>query len=316
MDVLARVGYRRCNIGFSPHPFLQHSLESLPMFSKSRFFPCLALAMALGGTSGMALELPDGPYFGQKPPGQTPELFTPGFTAFTPDQQECFLEKDGVIHFVRVKDGHWTGPFVASFLGNGAKGSDPKVTADGHTLYFNREGTFWISRRKGNDWSAAERLPNQINSEQYACTISFSKDGSAYFASQRPGTKGACDIFFSKFKDGRYEEPSNLSVFNTPASECMVCLSPKEDYVLFTGWGRSDGFGSADIYISFRAKDGSWAAPQHLGPEFNTADGEGPVTFSPDGRYLFFSRAQATGRTVYWVDVKVFDKYRPDRQGK
>jgi hypothetical protein len=51
--------------------------------------------------------------------------------------------------------------------------------------------------------------------------------------------------------------------------------------------------------ISFRAKDGSWAVPQHLGHEFNTVEGEGPISFSPDGKDLFFSRYQATGRAVY-----------------
>ena len=65
--------------------------------SKTYFCNCIALAMVLGGISGTAQQLPDGPYFGQKRPGMTPELFTPGFTAFTPDQQECFLEKEGVI---------------------------------------------------------------------------------------------------------------------------------------------------------------------------------------------------------------------------
>jgi len=281
---------------------------------KRRLLHCIALTMIVGGISGFAQELPDGPYFGQKRPGLTPELFTPGFRAFTPDQQECFLEKDGVIHFLKVKDGHWTGPFVASFLGNDAKGSGPSVTADGKILYYNVKGDLWISRRNGTAWSAAEKLPDQINSEQYECSICFLKDGSAYFASQRPGTKGACDIFFSKFKNGRYEEPENISVFNTPGSECMVCVSPNEDYIIFTGYGRSDGFGSADMYISFLEKDGSWGAPKNLGPDFNTAEGEGPISFSPDGKYLFIGRHQATGGAVYWVDVKAFEKFRPDHK--
>jgi WD40-like Beta Propeller Repeat len=298
-----------------PNPVIQQKTRRQIMH-KTRFWHCIALAMVLGGISGMAQGLPDGPYFGQKPPGLTPELFTPGFTAFTPDQQECFLEKDGVIHYLKVVDGHWKGPFVASFLGNDAKGSGPKIGPDGKILSFNVNGKFWISRRNGTNWSAAEKLPDQINSEQYACTIAFLKDGSAYFASQRPGTKGACDIFFSKFKNGRYEEPVNMDVFNTPGSECMVCVSPKEDYIMFTGFNRSDGFGSADMYISFLAKDGSWTVPQHLGHEFNTADGEGPVSFSPDGKHLFFGRSPVTGRVVYWVDVKALEKYRPDAKEK
>ena len=284
--------------------------------SPARFWPRIALATVLGGISGLAQALPDGPYFGQKRPGLTPELFTPGFTAFTPDQTECFLEKDGVIHFLKVKDGHWTGPFVASFLGKGAKGGNPGIAPGGKILYYNLAGDLWISKRTGTDWSAAEKLPDQINSPQYECTIAFSKDGSVFYASSRPGTKGQCDIFFSRFQNGRYDEPSNMGVFNTPGSECSVCLAPKEDYLIFTGFNRSDGFGSSDMYISFLAKNGSWGAPRHLGPEFNTDRGEGPISFSPDGKYLFFGRSQATGGAVYWVDVKAFEKYRPDHQAK
>jgi len=264
-------------------------------------------------------ELPDGPYFGQKRPGLTPELFTPDFTAFTPDQQECFLEKDGVIHYLKVVDGHWKGPFVASFLGNDAKGSYPCVTPDGKILYFNLKGDLWISRKNGTNWSAMEKLPDQINSDKYECSISFLKDGSAYFASQRPGTKGQCDIFFSRFKNGRYEEPVNMDVFNTPGSECMVCVSPNEDFIIFTGFSRSDGFPNvANMYISFLAKDSSWTVPRHLGPEFNTAEGEGPISFSPDGKYLFFGRGRhkANVHDVYWVDVKALEKYRPGSSGK
>jgi hypothetical protein len=283
---------------------------------KTYFWYGIVLAMVLCSFSAVAQQFPDGPYFGQKQPGLTPELFTPGFSAFTPDQKECFLEKDGAIYFMKVKEGHWTGPFIASFLGNDSKGQNPGITADGKILYYNIKGDLWISNRKGNDWSAAEKLPDQINSGNYECAVSFLKDGSVYYASGRPGTKGQCDIFFSSFKNGRYDEPANINVFNTPGSECMVCVSPNEDYIISTGFNRSDGLGSADMYISFLAKDSSWSIPQHLGPEFNTDQGEGPISFSPDGKYLFFGRSQATGHAVYWIDVKAFEQYRPDSDEK
>jgi hypothetical protein len=272
--------------------------------------------MILAGIAGMAQEWPDGPYFGQKRPGLTPEVFTPGMAAFTPDQKECYFEKDRVIRYMKAEGGHWTGPFVADFLGQDGKGQLPIVTRDGKILYYNVDGDLWISKREGKTWGKAEKLPGQINSEKYECAISFTRDHSAFFASGRPGTKGQCDIFFSKFTKGGYGEPVNMDGFNTPGSECMIVVSPKEDFVIFTGFNRSDGSGSADMYISFHAKDGSWSSAKHLGPDFNTPDGEGPLSFSPDGRYLFFSRGNAAGGKVYWVDAKAMDKYRPDRGGK
>jgi hypothetical protein len=279
--------------------------------TKAGFRHCIALAVVIGCLPAIAQEMGDGPYFGQKKPGLTPEPFTPAMTAFTRDFEQCFFEKEGVIRYMEQKDGRWTGPFVADFLGNEGKGSHPSISSDGKILFYNVKGDLWASTRKGKSWSRAEKLPAPLNSEQYECTITFLKDGSVFFASSRPGTKGQCDVFFSKFRKGRYDEPVNMDGFNTPGSECMVLISPNEDYLITTGYDWPGGLGSSDMYISFRAKNGSWSAPQTLGPDFNSVNGEGPLTFSPDGRYFFFGREDASSHSVFWVDAKVMDRYRP-----
>jgi hypothetical protein len=295
---------------FIPRPFKKARSR---IMKNNRFRHRLAPMMICITIAGMAQEFPDGPYFGQKRPGLTPEVFTPGMAAFTPDQKQCFFEKDRAIHYMKAEGGRWTGPFIADFLGDNGKGQHPAVTRDGKMLYYNIDGDLWISKREGKTWGKAVKLPEQINSGKYECTISFTRDRSAFYASGRPGTKGQCDIFFSEFRKGRYDEPVNMDGFNTPGSECMIVVSPKEDFVIFSGFNRSDGSGSADMYVSFRAKDDTWSSAQHLGPDFNTPDGEGPLSFSPDGNYLFFSRSNTAGRLVYWVDAKALDRYRPGR---
>ena len=84
---------------------------------------------------------------------------------------------------------------------------------------------------------------------------------------------------------------------------------------------REDGYGMADIYISFRRKDGSWHPAMNMGPEINTEYQESGVRVSPDGKYLLFSRSfpktKEDGSTYmvgvpYWVDARIIEKLRPD----
>jgi hypothetical protein len=162
-------------------------------------------------------------------------------------------------------------------------------------------------KQKGDSWSHPEKFPNQVNSDQYECGSSMALDHSMYFASQRTGTKGACDIFYSKFQDGQYQTPINQGKFNTPGSECGVYISPNQEFVIFTSYGRPEGYGIVDLYISFPLKDGSWATPQNMGAMINTADSEWPLSLSPDGKYFFFSRYSASSgiTKIYWVDSKI-----------
>jgi hypothetical protein len=141
----------------------------------------------------------------------------------------------------------------------------------------------------------------------------MSPDHSVYFASQREGSKGQCDIFYSKFRNGKYETPINLENFNTNGSECVVYVSPKSDFIIFTGFhNRKDGFGSTDMYISFPLKDGYWSTPKNMGAKFNSANPEMPLSVSPDGKYFFYRRIQVSSKIVeiYWVDIMALNQFK------
>ena len=83
---------------------------------------------------------------------------------------------------------------------------------------------------------------------------------------------------------------------------------------------REDGYGGSDIYISFRAKDGSWQPAMNMGSKINTALQESSPSVTYDGEYLFFSRGEwevrEDGSTnwvgkPYWVDAQVIENLRP-----
>ncbi len=76
---------------------------------------------------------------------------------------------------------------------------------------------------------------------------------------------------------------NNLNDFETAAA-----FSPDGKAIVFAS-DRPGGFGMTDLYIIRALPDGSWSAPQNLGPEVNSAMQEDFPHFSHDGRYLYFS---------------------------
>ena len=69
-------------------------------------------------------------------------------------------------------------------------------------------------------------------------------------------------------------------------------IAPDESYLMFCR--RGDGFGSWDIFISFRKEDGSWTDARNMGGEINTSASEVYPVVTPDGRYFFFSSSRTT----------------------
>ena len=52
---------------------------------------------------------------------------------------------------------------------------------------------------------------------------------------------------------------------------------------------RPGGFGSQDLYISYRQPDDTWGQAINLGPKINTiGTGNSWPQLSPDGKFLFF----------------------------
>ena len=260
-----------------------------------------------------------GLYFGQKTPGLVPVIFAPGiiskegrnesYATYSPNGDAFYFEANDTIYYMEFKDSIWTNPKVADFVGHHGKGNYLKISPNGKIFNFNYQGDIYICKRENNKWNLAEKLPSQINSEKFECGASIANDQSIYYASHRDGTKGACDIFYSQYKKGQYQPPINIDNFNTSSSECGVYISPDNDFIIFTGFNRADGWGSTDMYISFPLKDGSWSNPQNMGSGLNTMDAEWPLAFTPDRKYFLFGRNIKIGdknnQDIYWVDSKV-----------
>jgi hypothetical protein len=268
------------------------------------------------------VKIPDGQYFGLTTPGMTPEIFTPEiplfkegkvtFIFFAPDGKTFYFQAGDTIYYMKFLRGHWYEPEIADFLGKEGKKGVLNISPDGKLLLFNKDGDIMECKRNGEGWSSPEKLPEQISSDKYECGSSMAMDHSIFYASQREGTKGHCDIYYSNFKNGKYETPVNIEKFNTPGSECGVIVSPKEEFIIFTSYGRPAGYGINDMYVSFPLKDGSWSESQNMGAQLNTAGSEWPLCLSPDGKYFFFIRSNVSDKSseIYWVDSKVIRQFK------
>lgn len=139
----------------------------------------------------------------------------------------------------------------------------------------------------------------------------------------------------SKKVNGRYGKPENLgSTINTEFYENDPFVAPDESYLVFQS-NRPGGYGKGDLYVSFRADDGSWTSAKNLGGQINSAEGDGCPVVTPDGKYLFFSSLRRIHRTnfsetplaydekvnilnspgygsedIYWVDTKGFENLK------
>jgi Tol biopolymer transport system component len=89
-------------------------------------------------------------------------------------------------------------------------------------------------------------------------------------------------------------------LINTKYLEHDPFIAPDESYLLFTSVDRPGGFGTGDLYISSRMKDGTWTEAKNLGKVFNTNGYDFCPIVSPDGKYFFFS----SKGDIYWVRVE------------
>lgn len=274
-----------------------------------------------------------GEYFGQKPPGTTPEIFAPGIVstnksefnaAFSPDGNDFFFSinepsgRETMIYMRQVND-QWTTPQSAPFVSKQSD-CDPFFSQDGSRLYFistrpkkdkpdSKDWDIWYVERTDSGWSVPNNVGPPVNSDNDEYYVSLTREGTIYFASDRAGGFGSFDIFRSEFVEGQYLKPENLGAsVNTKYLEHDPFIAPDESYIIFTSVDRPNGFGAGDLYISFSRQDGSWTEAKNLGKAFNTSGYDFCPMVSPDEKYFFFTK----GGDVFWVSIEAIMQLKPE----
>jgi hypothetical protein len=282
-----------------------------------------------------------GPYLGQNPPGEEPEIFAPGLlqteesgafcSVFSPDGNEFYfvsyqrqLDNSGFIAFMQRRGDIWSEPEAASFSGTYLE-NDMSMSSDGKRMFFRswrpfpgehqtqEESFLWFVERTQEGWSEPQQVlcdGKPVNGGYPAITDS----GSLYFRLWRDGNVGQSDIFRARWVDGAFAEPENIGrTINTPYIEGDLFVARDESFLIVSCWEHPDNIGGdvGDLYISFRNEDGTWPKLQNMGPLFNTHCGENCPMISPDGKYFFFNRYCEDTDTgnIYWVDARVLDRF-------
>src|SRR5581483_905732 len=222
----------------------------------------------------------------------TPDGRTLYFTRRTPRPQMWFIL---VSHF---RNGRWGAPEMAEFSGQYSD-FDPIISPDGSKLFFcsNRpvdgqprpDFDIWVAEKAAGGWGAPRHLDAPVNTKAAEFYPSVTADGTLYFSSNREGGKGRGDIYRARMVDGKYAAPENLGdAINSQYFEGDPFIAPDESYLVFVSYGRPDGLGDGDLYISYR-RDGVWTAAKNLGPGINSSALDFCPVVSPDGKYFFFT---------------------------
>lgn len=280
----------------------------------------LLSVMIMGGTSHAAeeLQVSDGRYLWQKPPGSVAEIFAPGII-----NTEKFEEKEGMFaanmntfYFVRGdKDGparqlillkYIEGQWQQSVVIEGE--TEPSFSPDGKTLYFQDR----YMECSSDGWSELKSLGAPIEGIQIM-RPSVASSGTLYFDTFSPELD--IPIRRSRQIDGKYEQPRSLGAqFAVGRYNAHPFVAPDESYIIWDS-RRDGGYGTSDLYISFRMSDDTWGPAINLGDKINTSDAENYPSVSPDGKYIFFDRRIGSGsnRTVaiYWADAQIIEDLRP-----
>jgi hypothetical protein len=282
--------------------------------------------------SAIAETPPEGPYFGQTPPGLTPEVFAPGHISllnsidhsicFSKDGGECYFTvantgwTDYRIYETHYEGGGWTAPAQASFSNN--LSMNPCLADNDQSMYFTRSADAWKATRSGGGWSSPVIVGAPVSSSYNDWSCHVSNLGNAFLCTFRPGPvgTGGCDLWKVQYEDGNFTTAASLSI-NTTSNDCQPVPGPNEEYIIFSA-SRPGGYGGFDLYISFADGLGGWTAPQNLGPTINTSGGDVSPYISPDHKYLFFSRpVSSTDTDIYWVDIHaLFSPYDFSCDGK
>lgn len=209
-------------------------------------------------------------------------------------------------------------PFQPKNLGPGVNTEFPEyyptITGDDQMLLFTRDvkdvnavygghqEDFFVSVKRGNEWSTARSVSSRINTNYNEGAPTLSANGQLLiftacelgdtddYGENRRGL-GSCDLFFSRKIGREWSMPVNLGEpVNSASWESQPSLSADGKTLFFVRKTRGkDGRFNSDIYYTELDVAGNWKKPIRLPDYINTDQSEMSVLIHPDGQTLYFS---------------------------
>lgn len=232
--------------------------------------------------------------------GQTSDsvsLFAPGIVSTELYERDLAIspEKDEIIwtlgdykqsirclvHLTQDESGTWSQPQILPFSGV-YQDIEPFISPDGNKLFFasNRpldkhsesdDYNIWVCEKLPSGWGNPIPLPVGINTPQQEFYPAVAANGNLYFTATQEEGIGREDIYVSRVENGEYQVAVPLdTTVNTAAYEFNAWVSPDENILIFSSFGRSDDLGGGDLYMSRKAENGIWQSAVHLNEPINS----------------------------------------------
>ena len=182
---------------------------------------------------------------------------------------------------IKKVNGKWGKREILPFSGK-YHDIEPFLSVDGQQLFFastrpmdsdsaRTDYNIWVAQRTAASWGEPVPLDTLINSIKDEFYPAVSSNGNLYFTATREDGIGREDIFISKKSDGKYLQPVALdSSINSAVYEFNAYISPEEDLLIFSSFGRADGTGGGDLYYSKKAANGEWETARNMGELVNS----------------------------------------------
>lgn len=222
----------------------------------------------------------------------------------------------------RGQDSSWTEPRPLHEINSPYNDETPFISADGKYLLFSsdRDGSrempkdaygkirvsydLYIAFRKGNTFTNAQRLPDNINTTNHEKSPTLSNDGKLLFYNSWPFG----DITKSKIKMIAWQEGPEALAENLPSQVNSghqdVTLTPAGDGKgYFFSSTRPGGKGGWDIYY-VTYENGVWGNVISLDDSVNTKSNE--VYLQKNGEHYFFCSNREGGLGGYDIYIKPF----------
>ncbi len=130
--------------------------------------------------------------------------------------------------------------------------SRPFYAPDGKTLHYGAN----YKERTTDGWSELKSLGPSFEAIRIM-SLSASAKGTLVL-DERGSSAGDGTLRYSRLVSGKWQDPKPLpKQINTGTWNAHPYIAPDESYLMWDG-ERESGYGDADLYISFRQKDGSW----------------------------------------------------------
>lgn len=245
---------------------------------------------------------------------QSPELFMKGKVSTRYKERDMTISADGkhllysihsynndqrmIVEMKKVQSS-WSEPKVVSFSGK-YKDLEPMFVPGSQRLFFAsdrplfegdevKDYNLWYVDKKDGSWGEPIALDTLINTGGDEFYPSVSKKGTLYFTATREDGIGKEDIFFSLSHNKCFQKPQVMdTAINSATYEFNSFIDPDENYMLFSSYGRSDGLGGGDLYISYQTNN-QWQPAINLTERINSAQLDYSPFVSPDGQFLYFT---------------------------